>query len=921
MATQAEPGPAPSARPTGTVTFLFSDIEGSTAHWEEQRAAMPAALRRHDELIRKAIEAHGGHVFKTIGDAFCAAFWRAPDALAAAADAQRALAAEDWSRIGGLRVRIVLHSGGAHERDGDYFGPAVNRVARLLAIGHGGQVLVSGSAAELLHGELPPTSSLRDLGEHRLKDLVEPEHVWQLTAPGLAEAFPPLRSLESLPNNLPRQVTPLIGRDDVLAEVEPLVLERPLVSLVGTGGIGKTRVALQAGADLLDGSGDGVWLVELATLTDASLLVNTVASTFGLREQGERPMLEVLLQYLRPRHLLLILDTCEHLIEEVARVTDAILRAAPQVRILATSREPLRIAAEYVYRVPSLAVAPSGDSLTAENALQYGAIALFAERARVSDGKFTLSDESAPIVAEICRRLDGIALAIELAAARVRMLPPRQLAQKLDERFRVLTGGSRTALPRQQTMRALIDWSHDLLSEQEQKLFRRVAIFAGGWTLDAAEAVVTDETLDSLDVFDLLSSLSEKSLVVAEAQENPRYRLLESTRAFALEKLEQSGERDALARRHAQWAADLADRAYGAFLVAPTSQWDAEFAPEFENARSAIEWALAHDEVILAARILVGFSELYRHLGLYAELRSRLDAALGRLDADAQSALAARAWNELSYVTFGSRRIEAAQHAVELGERCNDPAVTASSLTSLAFALRAAGRLDEAQTANVRAMELSKQSGLTRSLIHGNALNVAGAIARSCGRVDEARQLRTEALALATALGNERLEAIIRLNMAELEFQIGNTARTLELVSAVKAGAHGLRSVEHVMYTLTNSAAYKIALDDIAGARRDASEALRLARGASSFITAVATQHLATVAARSGDPRRGARLRGYVDASYRSEDYEREPTEARTYDILMTALHEQLTDAEIETLAAEGAQLSEDQAVAEALAV
>jgi predicted ATPase/class 3 adenylate cyclase len=927
--TPATAAASASALPSGTVTLLFTDIEGSTQHWEQQRAAMADALRKHDELIRAAIEANGGHVFKTVGDAFYAVFARPSDAAAAAAAAQRAITAQDWSAVGKLAVRMALHSGNTEERGGDYFGPPVNRTARLLAVAHGGQVVVSGATAQLLRGVMPEQSELRDLGEHRLKDLVEPEHVWQLTAPGLTEAFPPLRSLESLPNNLPQQVTPLIGRDEVLDEIEPLALEHRLVSLVGTGGIGKTRVALQVGANLLDGAGDGVWLVELATLTDPASVVNTIASTFGLREQADRSMLDVLLQYLRPRHLLLILDTCEHLIEETARVADAISRAAPQVRLLATSREPLRIAAEHVYRLPSLAVPPES-SPTAEDALRYGAVALFAERATASDAKFKLTDETAPIVAEICRRLDGIALAIELAAARVRMLPPRQLAQKLDERFRVLTGGSRTALPRQQTMRALIDWSYDLLSEQEQKLFRHVAIFAGGWTLDAAEVVVTDETLDALDVFDLLSSLSEKSLVVAEAQEQeiPRYRLLESTRAFALEKLEQNGELDAMARSHAQWAADLADRAEEAARTVPTSRWVAEYVPEFDNERSAIHWALSHDEVVLAARIATGFARSYRNFGLEAEVRSWLDAVLAKLDADAQPALAARVWSELSAVTVGSRGIDAAQRAVELSERGNDAAIASLSLGRLAFKLSQAGRSEEAQATNDRALRLAKEHGLANSFFHGNALNVGAIIASNCGRFDEARQSYAEALALTIALGDEFSEGLVRTNMAEFEFRLGNTVRALEVVSAVKAQARGLRSrdnytsnANYLNNALTNSAAYQIALDDIAGARTDAREVLRLARGASWYSTAIAIQHLATIAACSGDPRSGARLRGYVDAAYRSGGAERELTEARTYEILMTALREKLGEDEIETLAAEGARLSEDQAVAEALAV
>ncbi len=904
--------------PSGTVTLLFTDIEGSTQHWEEQRAAMPEALRRHDELLRSAIEAHGGHVFKTWGDAFCAAFARPSEAVAAAAEAQRWLSREDWSAVGGLAVRMALHSGAADERDGDYFGPVVNRVARLLAIAHGGQTIVSGVTALQLRGLLAGHTELRDLGEHRLKDLIESEHVWQLLVPGLPEAFPPLQSLGSLPNNLPRQVTPLIGRDEVLAEVESLVQEHPLVTLVGTGGVGKTRLALQTGADLLDGSADGVWIIELAPLSDGALIVNAIAATFGLREQANRSLLKVILQYLRPRHLLLILDNCEHLIEEVVKIADAILRAAPEVRILATSREPLRITAEHVYRVPSLAV-PSADALTSDEALQYGAIALFAERARASDAKFTLSNENATIVADICRRLDGVALAIELAAARVRMLPPRQLAQKLDERFRVLIGGSRTALPRQQTMRALIDWSHDLLSEPEQRLFRRLAIFVGGWTLDAAEAVCTDDTLDALDAIDLLSSLVDKSLVVAEA-ETARYGLLESTRAFALEKLEQSGEREALMRRHAQWAADLGDRAYEACLAIPMLQRRAQFDPEFENARVAIDWALSRDEILLAARILAGFFEPYQRLIGAAEISSRLEPTLERLDAAAQPALAARAWYALAFVSLGSRKAEAAQRAVEFAQRCNDTLTTIDSLNWRAFGLIQAGRTQEVQPVIDRALQLIRESGLTRSLLHANVLNDTGLLALACGHADEADRAYGGALALFTAIGDEFHAMTVRLNIAELEFSKGNATAALELAKVVEAQTRGSRTDSNRIVALTNEAAYRIALGDIPGARSAARDALRLAHGVGLLATG-AIQHLATVAALGSDAPRGARLRGYADASYRNLGAEREGTEQRTYDILMAALREKLGDTEMQSLAAEGAQLSEDQAVAEAMAV
>ena len=905
--------------PSGTVTLLFTDIEGSTQHWEERPDAMASALRRHDQLLRAEIARHGGHVFKTIGDAFCAAFARASDAVAAAEAAQRAIAAHDWSAIGDLQVRMALHSGTTDERDGDYFGPALNRVSRLLSIAHGGQTVASGATAQLLRGLLPPQTGFRDLGEHRLKDLIEPEHVWQLVAPGLRDRFPPLASLGSLPNNLPRQLSALVGRDDALAEVESLVREQPLVTLVGTGGIGKTRLALQVGADLLDAEADGAWFVELAPVTDPAMILNTIASTFGLREQPNRPLLDVVTRYLRPRRLLLILDNCEHLVEEVANVAAAILRAAPHVRLLATSREPLRIGGEHVYRVPSLAVPPDG-ALTSEEALQYGAIALFAARARASDSRFALTDEIAPIVADICRRLDGIALAIELAAARVRMLPPRRLAQKLDERFRVLTGGNRTALPRQQTMRALIDWSHDLLTEPEQRLFRRLSIFVGGCSLEAAESVCPDDTLDALDVVDLLSSLVDKSLVVAEV-DSSRYRLLESTRAFALEKLEHSGESESVARRHARWAADLGDRPYAALWTLPMSQWRVEFAPEFENVRAAIDWALAHGDIVLAARILAGFSGSYRRLVGEAELIGRLDPVIAGLDSDEHTALAARAWHALSVSTMGQRSIDSALRAIELGERSSDAPITTRSLAQLAGRLFQSGRAEEAQPVIDRALRLSKEGGLTRSAIHAEVLNVMASIARAGGRFDEAREVRAEALALATALGDESMATIIRLNMAEYEFGNGNTAAALELVKAVEGDALGPHGSFYKIVALVNGAAYAIMLNDIAEARAAAQGGVRLARGVLVLYFAICMQHLATVAVLSGDVRRGALLLGFTETLYREIGYEREATERRTYEMTMTALRERLTEQEIEALGAEGAALSEDRAVAEAMAV
>ena len=535
------------ARPTGTVTFLFSDIEGSTVRWERDRRAMETALALHDAMMRAALEARGAYVFKTMGDAFCAAFASAPDAIAAAVDAQRALAAADFSAVDGIRSRMALHTGQSAERDGDYFGPTINRVARLLSIGHGSQVLLSGVCAELVKSDLPPECSLRDMGAHRLKDLAQPERVYQLCAPDFWAEFPALRSLDHLSNNLPAQLTSLVGREVEVAEITALLQQHRLVTLTGSGGVGKTRASLQVAANLIESFRDGVWFIELAPLTSGDYIPTTVAQAFEVTLASEGDPVENLVRTLKGKQALLVFDNCEHLVDSAARVLAAILRSCPAMKALTSSRQDLGIDGEATYRMPSL----DADA----------AVSLFVERARGVDMRFSLTVENAPIVGDICRRLDGIPLAIELAAARVKLLSPKQLRERLDERFRLLTGGDRSALPRHQTMRALIDWSYDLLDERERILFRRVGIFVNGFTLEGAVAAGSDKDLDEPDVFDALASLVDKSLVLSEPRGDAvRYRLLESTRAYALEKLADAGARDDVAGRHLRYLRDLFGR-------------------------------------------------------------------------------------------------------------------------------------------------------------------------------------------------------------------------------------------------------------------------------------------------------------------------------------------------------------------------
>ena len=452
--------------PSGMVTLLFTDVGGSIGLWEADREAMAEASGRHDRIVREQIDVAGGLVFKTVAEAFRAVFADPSAALAAAVAVQRAVGTERWPSGLPIRVRMALHSGACVEREGDYLGPVVNRAARLLAVGHGGQVLVSAATSELLADRLRGEIGLRDLGEHRLKDLGRAERVFQVTGPGLADGFGLLHSLDdpAVRHNLPSQATSFVGRAAELAELRSLVSgSSRLVTIVGPGGIGKSRLALQVAADAVDGAGDGVWLVELAPVAEPELVARTVAAVLQVREEPGRPMLDTLVDAVGDRYLLVVLDNAEHVLGAAAKLADAMLRSCPLACLLVTSREPLGISGEHVFRVPSLAVPPA-DLAAADGLASFESVQLFAERAAMHRQGFALDDGNAPAVAAVCVRLDGIPLALELAAARLGSLSVSEVNSRLDERFRLLTGGSRTALPRHQTLRALIDWSYDLLN-------------------------------------------------------------------------------------------------------------------------------------------------------------------------------------------------------------------------------------------------------------------------------------------------------------------------------------------------------------------------------------------------------------------------------------------------------------------------
>ena len=580
---------AMNERPTGTVTFLFTDIEQSTQRWEAQPDAMRLALAAHDAILREAIEAQDGWLFKHTGDGVIAAFSAARSAIDAAIAAQRRLE---------LPVRMGISTGPVDARDNDYFGPALNRAQRTMEAGHGGQILVAASTASLIEGV-----ELIDLGEHRLRDLSQPQRLYQLRAEGLKASFARLRTLDVAPGNLPAQTTSFLGRDKDKAALAALMARLRLVTLTGVGGVGKTRLALQAAGDTAFQYPDGAWLVELAAIGDPAATGHAVAGALGLAQLPGKTIEESVVASLRARRLLLVLDNCEHLIDAAAALVRALLVNCPQVSLIVTSREALMVEGEQVFPVPSLG--------TAEG-LASPAVSLFVERARAVAPNFALGAE-APAVEEICRRLDGIPLAIELAAARVRALSPSQIRDRLDERFRLLTGGVRRAVERHQTLRHAVQWSYDLLLPAERSVLARAAVFAGGFTLEAAEQICAGGDVAAAEILDLLDSLVRKSLLSIERSDAAlRYSLLETIRQFGEEQLAGLGESAATRARHAGFFAAESDAAFKLWLGPRQREAYAWLDREMANLRAAFRWANERGEIDIAARIASDIGDMAR---------------------------------------------------------------------------------------------------------------------------------------------------------------------------------------------------------------------------------------------------------------------------------------------------------------------
>jgi predicted ATPase/class 3 adenylate cyclase/DNA-binding CsgD family transcriptional regulator len=825
--------------PTGTVTLLLADVEGSTRLWETQPDEMTAAMTRMNQVVSDTIATHDGvrPVEQGEGDSFVAAFARASDAVACALGLQRAPLAP-------IRLRIGVHTGEIQLRDeGNYAGPTINRTARLRDLGHGGQTLLSGATEAMVLDALPSDAWLFDLGTHSLRDLPRPERVMQLCHPDLANEFPPLRTSKTiLSQQLPMQLTSFVGRHAELAQLRELLTQNRLLTLTGAGGAGKTRLAIQLAGQLTGEFGDGVWYVDLAPITNPDLVPLTVARAFGLPDQPGRSTMDTLTRFIADRQMLVVLDNCEHLLDACADLIVALLATARGLTLLTTSREAIGVAGETGWRVPSLSLADDS-------------IELFADRARHARPDFTVADDNAATVAEICARLDGLPLAIELAAARVRALSLAEILESLHDRFRLLTGGARTAVRRQQTLRASVDWSHALLTEPERVLFRRLASFMGGFDLDAAQAVACSGDVERYQVLDQLSLLVDKSLVVADdSGGRSRYRLVETVRQYALEKLSESGEAEGVRSRHRDYYTSLA-----AEVDAPTGS-DYEHRidqaeTEIDNLRAAFAWSRENSDIELALALASSLQPLWQARGRLREARTWFDTVLTpdvAQDAEVPAALRARALADkavIDLVLGAADSVDRAQQALAIARDIDEPAVLARALSACGFT--AAYNADLAESYFAEAIELARELDDRWRL--SQILNWQAEAAIAVGDPITARVAAEEGRDVADTIGDSSNSRHCRVCLGLAQMWQGDLAGAVAQLRAVAAEAKTAHDGISEAISLAHQGTALAWQGDTAAARAAADASLESASEFGGVAASVGYFALGNIALAAGD--------------------------------------------------------------------
>ena len=808
--------------PTGDVTFMFTDLEGSTGLWERNPDAMQTALAEHDQRLHAAVDANRGYVFTTAGDSFAVAFQSPAEALAAATESQLRLA-EPCGELT-LRIRVGLHTGVATVRDGDYFGAVVNRCARLMAAAHGGQILVSGATARLVEAGLPDGLELVDRGEHRLKDLLRPEHIFQVRHPELGDRFPPLRTLEGPPIDLPVQLTTFVGREHELGEVKELLAQNRLVTLTGSGGAGKTRLSYQVAAESADDFPDGIRVVDGATVTSDEMIYDEVAAVVGASVVPDRPVVDTIAERIGRQRLLLVFDNAEHLVDAAAGLVGELLVACEGLKLLVTSRERLLCQGEAAYRVPSLTMPDDRAGLA--DVLESDSVRLFTERAMLARPDFTVTEENAAAVAAICRRLDGIPLALELAAARVRVLSPARIVERLDERFELLSGASRGSIERHRTLAATIDWSYGHLAEPEQAVFRRASVFAGDFDLDAAEVICAGDDVPPSHLLDLVTGLVDKSMLVPEETDagEVRYRLLETMRHYGDERLTQEGERLATGSTHATYFGDVAAALQASQRAGEIGAALAGLDRETDNLRGALRFALDEGLVEAAARIVGSVGYLWYASGLFREgieWCRELFAADPDLPDESLAAVLHAYGTLLGSWAQPDAGLEMMRREVELRRHIGDPARLAAALNNLGNLETDVGQLETGEATLREAAEQFRVAGEPATM----ALASLGYAYKDLARYDEGAALFAEALDDATAAGDAYGMALSRNGIGECAVHDGRFDDARRELAAARGGFDALGVVPGTAY-----ADLMLALADLReGAHTDAAERLERA--------------------------------------------------------------------------------------------
>jgi predicted ATPase/class 3 adenylate cyclase len=916
------PSPDASAteKQTTTVTLVFTDMEGSTSLLQALGDRYRELLSDHHRLIREAFARHGAEERGSAGDGLYFAFPAARAAVQAAIDAQLAMAAHSWPDGIVVRDRMGLHTGEPWNASEGYVGLDVHRAARICAAGHGGQILISQTTHDLIADDLPAPLGFIDLGVHRLRSIDAPQRLYQVVAPGLESDFPPPRTSDAGRNNLKIEVTSFIGREREIEQATQMLEHSALLTLTGPGGVGKTRVGLRLARSLLDRFEDGAWIVECGALTDPAFVLPSVVSAIGLTEPAGRSLLAALVDHLKAKRLLLVLDDCDPVLSACAELAQALVRSCSSVRIIVSSREALGVPGEAILPIASLATPEAGTAVRARDLAGNPAVQLFVDRAQAVLPSFVVTDQNAAAVAQLTRRLDGIPLAVELAAARVRALPVEQIAARLDDRFRLLTGGSRTSVARHQTLRATIDWSYDLLTEPERAVLRRLSAFAGGATLEAAESVCAGDTVDVLDILDVLGRLVEKSLVsIDPTQAEARFRLLETLREYARTRLVEAGEGDATLRRHRDWYLALVDEASPAFFQGPEpAEWLRRLDREHDDLRAALEWCLDQPgEGWSGLRLAAGLWRYWEIRGHLTEGRGWLERMVGAVG-DEVSPLRANAYTGAGNLAFmqGDFRAASAFHeaSLSLHRQIGDVLSIAYAANNLANAAVQLGDHARARELYEESIALSRARGDVRGVAFGS-INLADVATRQ-GDHGGAHELHVQILAMIRELGDRWMEAFALDTFGRATSQAGDveTARSLHVEAlAILEELGDRRGVARV---LTHLAGVALSDGDTVRARGLLRQSLAIRQELGDMPGLASAMESLAGAMAADDAESAARLHGAAESLRESIRAIVPPQAAATHDQALADLGNRLGEERFEVARREGRQMTPNEALA-----